>query len=136
MREFYAEANYPLPTEAAAQAFQRLLDQPELGSIWLMEHDGEPAGYAVLTVGYSMEFGGLRGFVDDLFVKAACRRLGLAKEALAEIRRECTNRGVRALLVETGHDNDAARPLYAGFGFEDSGRLLLTLALAAPVHEE
>lgn len=135
MQEFYAESDFALPVEPAARSFLALIGRPDLGAVWLMEHDGEPAGYAVLTVTYSMEFGGLRGFVDDLFVRARCRRLGLATSALTEIRRECTNRGVRALLVETGPEDDKARRLYMRSGFDESGRLLLVLPLAAPVHE-
>lgn len=135
MEVFYAESEFPLPTGPATRAFQRLLDQPELGTIWMMEDEGQPAGYVVLTVSYSMEFGGLRGFVDDLFVHPRCRRLGLATEALAEVRRECTNRGVRALLVETGPDNDRARSVYQRAGLKESGRLLLTLPLEPAVHE-
>jgi hypothetical protein len=42
---------------------------------------------------------------------------------------------VRALLVETGPDEHPARRLYARAGFEVTGRVLLTQALAPPVHE-
>src|SRR5512134_3393296 len=125
MEVFYAESEFPLPKGPATRAFQRLLDQPELGTVWLLENEGQPAGYVVLTVSYSMEFGGLRGFVDDRFVHPRCRRLGLATEALAEVRHECANRGVRALLVETGPDNDRAQRVYRRAGFGESGRLLL-----------
>jgi ribosomal protein S18 acetylase RimI-like enzyme len=135
MEVFYAESDFPLPTGPAARAFQRLLDESALGAVWIMEHEGQPARYVVLTVGYSMEFGGLRGFVDDLFVHPHFRRLGLATEALAVVQQECTNRGVRALLVETGPENDRAQRVYRRAGFEESGRLLLTLALEPAVHE-
>jgi len=134
MAEFYAESGYPLAAEAAARAFAALLDEPRLGRVWLMEADGEPAGYVVLTVGFSMEYGGLRGFVDDLFVRAAFRGRGLAVAALAELRRAAEEMGVRALLVEVGPDNDAAHRVYRRLGLEDTGRLLLSLPLAAPVH--
>lgn len=135
MEVFYAESDFPLAKGPAARAFERLLDAPALGAVWIMEDEGQPAGYVVLTVGYSMEFGGLRGFVDDLFVHPRFRRVGLATEALAAVQHECTNRGVRALLVETGPDNDRARRVYQRSGFEDSGRLLLSLALEPAVHE-
>ncbi len=135
MAEFYAESGYPLPEAAAARTFAALLAEPRLGRVWLLEADGEPAGYVVLTVSFSMEYGGLRGFVDDLFVRAAYRRRGLASAALAAVRRAAESLGVRALLVETGAENDAARRVYARAGFADAGRLLLTVPLAPPVHE-
>jgi GNAT superfamily N-acetyltransferase len=137
MAEFYAESGYPLPAAAAARTFAALLDDPRLGRVWLLEADGEPAGYVVLTVAFSMEYGGLRGFVDDLFVRPAHRRRGLAAAGLAAVRGAAEALGVRALLVETGEGDHhaAARRLYARAGFADSGRLLLTAPLAPPVHE-
>ena len=135
MAAFYAESDFPLPADAAARAFEQLLADPRLGRVWILERDGEPAGHVVLTVGYSMEFGGLRGFVDDLFVLREHRGHGLGAAALAEVRRTCLDLGVRALAVEVGPENDVARRLYQRAGFEDSGRLLLTAPLAAAVHE-
>src|SRR5687768_10573327 len=105
MGEFYAEAGYPLPEDAAARAFAALLGDPRLGRAWLLEADGAPAGYLVLTLGYSMEYGGLRGFVDDLFVRPAARGRGLAAAGLEAARRAAEALGARALLVETGHEN-------------------------------
>ena len=134
MAEFYAESDYPLPAEAAARTFEHLLADPRLGRVWLLMADGEPAGYVVLTWGFSMEYGGLRGFVDDLFVRAAHRGRGLAAAALAEVRRAAEALGVRALDVEVGPENDAARRVYARAGFEDTGRMLLAQPLAAPLH--
>ncbi len=134
MAEFYAEADFPLPAASAARAFGALLADPALGAIWLAGDGERPAGYAVLTVGYSMEYGGLRGFVDDLYVRPAARGRGVAAALLAAVRRGCAERGVRALHVEVGPDNDAARRVYARAGFADSGHLLLTLPLAPPVH--
>jgi len=87
MVDFYAEAGYPLPFAAAARTFTTLLGDPRLGRVWMMEADGEPAGYVVLTVSFSMEYGGLRGFVDDLFVRSGFRGRGLAAAALDELRR-------------------------------------------------
>ena len=136
MAEFYAESGFSLAAAPATRTFERLIGDPALGQVWLMEHDGQPAGYVVLTVSFSMEYGGLRGFVDDLFVRPACRRRGLGTAALAEVKRACAVRGVRALLVEAGPDNDRALGVYRRSGFEDSRRLLLTLPLAAPVHAD
>jgi ribosomal protein S18 acetylase RimI-like enzyme len=134
MAEFYAEAGYPLPVEAATRTFAALLDDPRLGRVWLMEVDGEPAGHAVLTVSFSMEYGGLRGFIDDLFVRPAFRGRGLAAAALAELRRTAEEMGVRALLVEVRPDNDTAQRVYRRLGLEDSGHVLMSLPLATPVH--
>lgn len=135
MRAFYGESDFPLPEAPAARTFAALLADPRLGRVFLLRADGEPAGFVVLTVVFSMEFGGLRGFVDDFFVAPAFRRRGLGAAALAAVRAEAEARGLRALLVETSHDNAKALGVYRQAGFTDSGHLLMRLPLAAPVHE-
>ena len=135
MRAFYAESNYPLPVAAAAHAFTALLADDRLGGAWLAELDGVAVGHVVLTVSFSMEYGGLRGFVDDLYVRPQARRRGVGGALLAEVRDDCAVRGVRALHVEVGPENAGARSLYERAGYADSGHLLLTLPLAARAHE-
>jgi len=135
MREFYAESGFPLPEEAAARTFAALIDDPRLGQIFLLRAGGQAAGFVVLTVCFSMEYGGLKGFVDDLFVAPGFRRRGLGGLALAAVLAECHERGVRALLVETGPENKAALATYKAAGFGENGRIFLSQSLAAPVHE-
>lgn len=135
MAEFYKEADYRLPWEAAVRTFTALLDDPRLGRVWLLEVEHSPTGYVVLTLGFSMEYGGLRGFVDDFFVRATARGRGLGAAALEVVKQTCRELGVRALLVETGPEDHPARRLYARAGFQESGRVLLSHALASPVHE-
>ena len=135
MREFYAEAGFSLPAAQAARTFDRLLTTPDLGAVWLMLSEGVPAGFVVLTVAFSMEYGALRGFVDDLFVAPRFRQSGLATEALAAVKRSCAERDVRALLVETSSTNEPAMRTYRRAGFQENGRLLLSMPLACAVHE-
>jgi GNAT superfamily N-acetyltransferase len=55
----------------------------------------EAVGYIVVTLGYSMEYGGRDAFVDDLFLAAAHRGRGLGTAALAQARAYCVAQGVR-----------------------------------------
>ena len=135
MQEFYAEAGFVLPGEAAARAFEALLADPRLGGVWLAEEAGEAIGHLALTVCFSMEYGGLRGFIDDLYVRPGARGHGVGAGLLAAARAEALARGVRALHVEVGPENQIARRLYARAGYADGGHLLLSLSLAAPVHD-
>jgi GNAT superfamily N-acetyltransferase len=135
MREFYAEGGFPLGVDAATRAFRTLLEQPHLGRVWLGGHEGAPSGYVVLTLGFSMEFGGPRGFVDDFFVRPYHRGRGLGAALLAQVRAECASLGVRGLCVETGPDGHPARRLYLRSGFVDSGRALLSQQLGPALHE-
>jgi GNAT superfamily N-acetyltransferase len=134
MAEFYAEAEFALPDAAAADAFEALLARPELGAVWLAALDDTPVGHLVLTVAFSMEYGGLRGFIDDLFVRPTARGRGIGAALLAAARDGATARGLRALCVETGLEDHPARSLYARAGYVDSEHALLVQSLDAPVH--
>jgi GNAT superfamily N-acetyltransferase len=81
-----------------------------------------------------MEYGGLRGFVDDFFVRLAFRKQGLGALALARVKAHCLATGVRALFVQTGSDNGPASRVYKRAGFTDTGHQLLVQPLAPPIH--
>jgi len=116
MGEFYAESGFPLDRLWATNSFSVLLNDPSLGSAWLLFDDREAAGYAVLTVRFSMEHGGRDAFVDDLFVRSEHRRRGVGCAAMTALIAECRQRGVLALHVEVGPDNGPANALYRRFG--------------------
>jgi ribosomal protein S18 acetylase RimI-like enzyme len=134
MTEFYAEAGLPLSSARATRAFQALLADPQLGAIWLAEEAAAAVGYVVLTLGFCMDAGGLRGFIDDLYVRPRSRRRGVGAALLAAVRSACAKRGVRALHVEVGPENLTARGLYERSGYMNSGHQLLSLQLASPMH--
>jgi ribosomal protein S18 acetylase RimI-like enzyme len=116
MTEFYAESNYPLDREWATNSFATILNRSDFGSVWVLRQQGIVAGYIVLTVRFSMEYGGLDAFIDDLFVRSQYRRCGLASEGLLLLLAECRRRDVRALHVEVAPSNVAANATYAKFG--------------------
>lgn len=116
MADFYAEAGRALDGPWAARAFGELLAHPPLGAAWVLEDAGAPAGHAVLTVRFAMEHGGLQGAIDDLFVRPAHRRRGLARAGLEALFADCRRRRVRAVTVEVAEDDEPARRLYASFG--------------------
>ena len=131
MHEFYAESHYPLDRRWAAASFSGLLGDDSRGAAWLVSHEGGPAGYVVLTVRHSMEYGGLDAFIDDLFIRPAHRRRGLGRVLLDALFAECERRVVLAVHVEVGRDNAAAQALYRGYGLEvhDASRETLTVRL-------
>ncbi len=129
MSDFYAESDYDLNRELSRRALDDLIEHSSLGKVWLMRHDGQIAGYIVLTVCFSMEFGGRSGFVDDLFVRSKFRRQGVGRLAMEALLAECHQRDVRAIHVEVDRNNQQAKTLYGKFGFGESHRQLLTCKL-------
>jgi len=134
MTDFYAESNFVLPAAAATQTFDALFASPALGAVWLAEQTAATVGHLVLAVSFSMEYGGLRDFIDDLYVRPSARGRGAGAALLTAAREGARARGLRVLQAETGQATHLARPLYARAGYVDSGHALLTLPLAAPLH--
>jgi GNAT superfamily N-acetyltransferase len=134
MTAFYAESNFVLPRDPASRAFQALLSDPRHGGVWIAEVRGVAIGHVVLTQCFSMECGGLRGFIDDLYVQPDARGRGTAAALLAAARAGAVERGIRALHVEVDPDDLTARRLYTRAGYADSGHLFLSLPIAPPVH--
>jgi len=126
MKEFYAEANFELDEQKASQSFMSLFRDPNYGSAWIVSIGEKPIGHAVLTIRFTMEHGGVSGYVDDLFVVKEFRRHGAAHAMLMELEKECGKRNCRALIVEVGQDNTAALKTYEKLGMRliNDGRVL------------
>jgi GNAT superfamily N-acetyltransferase len=131
MREFHAEADYPLDRAWAEASFRQLLGDSSRGAVWIARIADDPAGHAVLALRHSMEFGGLAGIIDDLFVRPGYRRQGIGAALVGAIFEECRGLGAAAVEVEVGQDNAAARELYLRFGLvpNDNGRRHLATRL-------
>ena len=112
MEQFYAEAQYPFDREKAGAALEPFLANPALGRAWLFRDGDAAVGYFVLTLGWSLEYGGRDAFVDELFVSPSHRGRGLGRRALEEIDEACRELGVWALHLEVEKDNFPAAELY------------------------
>jgi GNAT superfamily N-acetyltransferase len=134
MAEFYSDSPYTLNLRRATEAFSSLLADERFGHIWFIEDHTKDVGYVVVTLCYSMNYGGLTAIVDDFFIQRPFRGAGLGKAAIAEVRSFCLSRGVRAIQVETGRDSAPALAVYRHAGFVQTDHLHLTLGLADPTH--
>lgn len=112
--------------ESARSAVERLLQNSSLGQIWLIWLEERAIGYAVLTLGYSLEFLGRDAFVDELFIQADYRGRGIGTQALHFLEDRCRELGVRALHLEVEHRNLKAQRFYQKAGFCDRHFYLMT----------
>jgi ribosomal protein S18 acetylase RimI-like enzyme len=136
MSQFYAESNYALDRDWAAASFAQLLHDDSRGAAWIARFDGEPVGHIVLALRHSMEFGGLAGVVDDLFVRPESRRRGIGSALTRALLQSCRTRHVAAVHVEVAPDNVAACTLYESFGLRGHTveRRTLTVQLGVEDH--
>lgn len=130
MAEYYRFDRLPFDAERARAALHRLLQDSALGDAWLVRAGSEPVGYVVLTLGYSLEYQGRDAFVDELYIRAAFRRRGCGRRALALVEAEARRWGVRALHLEVERKNRGAQAFYRKAGYGDHDRYLMTKRIA------
>lgn len=126
MREYYAFDHLPFDESKAENALEQILSDESLGGVWVIEADGKTAGYAVLTLGFSLEFHGRDAFIDEIYLREDFRGQGLGKKTLRFLDEKCREVGVKALHLEVERENENARKVYLKNGFADHNRFLMT----------
>lgn len=130
VRSYHGLEGVELREAERRKAVEMLLADEHLGRLWFIESGGLRVGYAALCFGYSIEFGGRDGFLDELFVALEHRGKGIGRTALARILSEAALLGLRAVHLEVARGNARARRLYSGMGFRPREKYLL---MSAPV---
>ena len=125
-RDFFAEDGYAFREKESRANLARLLAEPGLGRVFVMEEGGRTVGYLVLTFGFSLEFGGRDGLVDELYVAPGHRGRGLGTRALEAAEAACREQGIRALHLVVERYKDGAQALYRRAGFVAHQRDVMT----------
>jgi diamine N-acetyltransferase len=104
----------------------KFLAHVDLGQAWLLWLGEKPAGYVILTLGYSFEFRGRDAFIDELYIEPEFRRMGLGRRAMEFVEEKARALNVNALHLEVDRGNNPAAELYRRTGYEDHGRHLMS----------
>lgn len=126
--EFHAHEGLDTTPEGRRAAMGRLLREPQRGRVVLLERPGL-AGYGVAVLGYSIEFGGIDAFVDELYVRPGHRGKGLGTQLLERLEAEAREAGAAAVHLEVADANAKAQRLYGRRGYRLHDRRLMTRAL-------
>lgn len=126
---FNAEQGYARDGATTRSALHELLTRPELGRVYRILRDGEAVGYAVLCFGFSLEWGGRDGFLDEIHLEERVRGQRVGRAALAALLDAARALGVRALHLEVEAENEAGQRLYRGAGFTGNDRRILSRRL-------
>lgn len=137
MRALYAHDGVPFDEQKSRKATNQLISPVDgaftaFGRIWLIESEDAVAGYIVLTFGFSIEYGGMHGFIDELFVSDSFRSRGLGALAIEHASALCRSLGLTVILLEVAFENTRAHALYERIGFREHGRRLMSSLLTAP----
>jgi len=123
-----AHESITLEPAALEAALARLLGDPALGGVWLVERAGAVIGYALVTFGYDLEFGGRDAYLTELWIDPEARGAGAGGEVLDLLAPVLRALGVGALHLQVRPENPARR-LYERRGFVASPRVIMTRRL-------
>ena len=123
-RAFHQEDGHPLDSEGEMAVAQIATGEP-FARAWIVRQASDAIGYVVLTLGYSIEYGGRDGFIDDLYLVPAVRGSGVGRQVLHFALSEATALGIKTLHLEVEMGNESATRLYRSAGFEVTGRTLM-----------
>jgi ribosomal protein S18 acetylase RimI-like enzyme len=128
-RDFHREDGHPL-TEAGERALRGIAGGEPLARAWLVRDDDAWLGYLILTLGFSVEYGGRDGFIDDLYLVPAARGRGFGRRLIEFALAQARDLGIGTLHLEVEAANEAATQLYRAVGFSETGRRLMRLRLS------
>lgn len=122
---FHSEMGITSDDTLRRAAIEPLLEGLPYGAVYLIGPARAPVGYIVVTFSWSVEFGGMDGFVDELFIRPPVRGRGIATEVLFALPRTLAEAGIKALHLEVDRSDDTARSLYSRARFEPRERYML-----------
>lgn len=122
---FHSESGIEQDDEKRRTALAPLLDGIPHGCIYLIGPGRAPLGYVILTFGWSVEFGGMDAFVDEIYIRPAVRGRGIATEVLHDLPKALAEAGLTALHLEVDRTNESAQKLYLRSGFKPRDRYML-----------
>ena len=120
---YYAYDHIAFDEASVREGLATFLGDDSLGRAYLLQLGTQPVGYALVTFGFDLEFGGRLATLTDLYLQPKLRRARIGSETLRFIAAECRELGVRALQLEVERTNVAAQALYHAFGFRPLTRL-------------
>ena len=84
---------------------------------YMFETDGKPSGYAIVSLKFETEVGGIAAWIEELFVEEDYRSNGIGKAFFEFLKNELAGR-IKRIRLEVGEDNLGAIKLYKNIGFE------------------
>ena len=126
MADFNLGEGIPFDRAVFEPRVARLVADPGLGRVLVFEVDAKAAGYAIVTWGYDLEYGGRDAFLTELFVRPAQRGRGIGRDALTAAEDAARAGGAHALHLLVRHDNAEALRLYDGAGYRTEPRAVMT----------
>ncbi|MBE0414846.1 GNAT family N-acetyltransferase [Yoonia sp.] len=118
MQRSHAERALPHDDAHRENVIAPLLDGSPLGAVWLIGPARAPLGYVMISFGWSVDLGGMIGWVEDIYIRPSVRKRGIGTEVLHAVAVTLGRADLRALHVRIAVGDDALARFCAKAGFE------------------
>jgi ribosomal protein S18 acetylase RimI-like enzyme len=130
MEAYYAFDGHGFDEQKARAALTTLLQDANLGRVWLILDGAAPVGYVVICFSYSLEWLGRDAFVDEFYLLPEYRGRGWGRKTMAFVEEAARSLNVRALHLEVVRENATALSVYRKLGFKDRESTFLSKWIA------
>ena len=115
-RDFYASdaVLHNIPFEYHERTFAELMRSEDYARCYMLKQGDNIAGYALLSLSYSREAGGLCIWIEELYILPEYQGRGAAHIFFKWLEENCPAARYR---LETEHDNLRAKKLYKSLGY-------------------
>lgn len=117
-KEFYGGDTvlHPVPEDYFQRTFDALMEHTPYAAAYIIEQDGEIAGYALLAKSFSQEAGGVVIWIEELYIRPQFQGHGLGT-AFLRFLEEQNDGTVKRYRLEYESGNAGAAALYRRLGY-------------------
>jgi GNAT superfamily N-acetyltransferase len=122
---FTLESDFQPERDKQLRGLRAILDEPELGKLFVLRVDGKVAGMANALITISTAEGERALLLEDVIVRSEYRGGGLGRRLVEHVLEWAKRRGMVRVTLLTDRNNQAALDFYHKLGFEHSHMTVL-----------
>ena len=126
---FAQEAEFTPDSTAHAKGLARIIGNPDAGTILVARENEQVIGLVNLLFTISTACGARVALLEDMFVTAANRRMGIGSRLLAHAISLANKHDCKRITLLTDPMNETAQQFYAKHGFRASSMIPMRLSL-------
>jgi GNAT superfamily N-acetyltransferase len=122
---FALESDFAPDRDKQLRGLRAILDEPQLGRLFVLRIDGAVAGMANALIAVSTAEGGKVLLLEDVIVGRAHRGGGLGRKLVEHVLQWAKQQGMTRVTLLADHGNAPALDFYRALGFEGSHMTVL-----------